>query len=87
MKISICDTQIFTFLSLHQRVHLATAQGFTASSKLRGNGMRLRAAVSALSYMPSKVDPAVFVRRGPNGTAILFTHVDDTAGTGPSGRD
>jgi hypothetical protein len=40
-----------------------------------------------LGYRPSAVDPALFVRRaGEHQRAIIFTHADDTAGTGPQGE-
>jgi hypothetical protein len=40
----------------------------------------------ALGYRASVVDPALFLRPGKGGVVLVFTHVDDTAGTGPSGE-
>lgn len=40
----------------------------------------------SIGYRRSVVDPAVFVRKAPNGTCIVHSHVDDCAGTGPPGE-
>jgi transposase InsO family protein len=48
--------------------------------------VRFRNFLTSLGYRPSAVDPALFCRAAAVGVCILFTHVDDSAGTGPPGE-
>jgi hypothetical protein len=43
-------------------------------------------ALTDIGFTQSVVDPAAFVRRAVSGVCIIFSHVDDLAGTGPPGE-
>jgi hypothetical protein len=51
----------------------------------------LRTLLGKLGYQPCRVDPAIFIRKrrtaltaeDTGAVCVIFTHVDDTAATGP----